>query len=426
MKKSVTLLTISLFIVMFIGCGEDDESSKAKRFNVMKNIDNKNYEAALRELNADCAGYNFEECSMLKGASYLGQAGYDAYEIGRELVKINGSDVDSNKIKEQKINKIIFRTLLNGKMILGVKEYKKAFTGEHDATNCNGQDYQNLTHREKDICIAINPILLQKITSNDDVKDEKATVDLGTLAQLTNVIKAAIPGVGTDGIVSVLSGGKLETGDLNKNNVPDELDATKCIINAINAKNAINDYTKSVQDKCVTENLGFKTTSSTLPSVVALNGINYGIFALSLGGGTDPKKFYRLVTRPQPSDITSQLPATTIPQPLTTVTTTDKNISSDGVDKTCDYFKDDNCYPQPKTKADGTVETFNSSVTDVLNDNATLSSIAVLSNKEETEKDKTEKDKIKDFKATVCEGSNCKDDNTITQEAFLNYLSKEK
>jgi len=30
---------------------------------------------------------------MLKGASYLGQAGYDAYEIGRELVKINGSDV---------------------------------------------------------------------------------------------------------------------------------------------------------------------------------------------------------------------------------------------------------------------------------------------------------------------------------------------
>jgi hypothetical protein len=419
MKKSVTLLTISLFIIMFIGCGVDDESSKAKRFEVMKNIDNKNYEAALRKLNADCAGYNFEECSMLKGASYLGQAGYDAYEIGRELVEIDGSGV-SSKIKEQKINKIIFRTLLNGKMIIGVKEYKKAFTGEHDATNCNGQDYQNLTQREKDICVAINPILLQKITSNDDVKDEKATVDLGTLAQLANVIKAAIPGVGTDGIVSVLSGGKLETGDLNKNKVPDELDATKCIINAIN------DNAKSVQGECVTENLGFKITSSALPSVVVLNNITYGIFALSLGESTDPKKFYRLVTRPQPLATAPQLPSTTIPQPFTTVTTTDKNISADGVTKTCDYFKDENCYPQPKTKADGTVETFNSSITDVLNDNATLSSIAVLSNKDKTEKDKTEKAKIDDFKANVCEGSNCKDDNTITQEAFLNYLSKEK
>ncbi|MEA3513768.1 MAG: hypothetical protein U9R37_09225, partial [Campylobacterota bacterium] len=178
LKKTIAVSLVAATL-LFTGCDEDTD--EANQYDAEYQIDKKNYSAALALLNDGCAGYGEVECNMLKGSAYMGMAGYDFISIGKDLVTIDGNDdkYPTDDDKTRALNEVVFDTLFDDNMKTGIEYYKMAFTGDNNATHCNGDDYDSLSTIEKDICLAINPILLQEIVGDEDTKTE-ATVDLET------------------------------------------------------------------------------------------------------------------------------------------------------------------------------------------------------------------------------------------------------
>ncbi|MEA3513767.1 MAG: hypothetical protein U9R37_09220, partial [Campylobacterota bacterium] len=272
-----------------------------------------------------------------------------------------------------------------------------------------GDDYDSLSTIEKDICLAINPILLQEIVGDEDTKTE-ATVDLETVLEFKDVMEAAIPGLTTSDMVQIISGGtsELDEKDLNNNEITDELDVTNCVVNAINSSDTI---AQSCSDFNVIDE-----------SNVTIDGNDYTRVILSITGIVDgnstTNQFYRLI----------QTGAVN-----TTITTTENNVTADGNITNCNYYIDlSTCYPEPKTNDDGDVTTFSDTVVDILNNDTLLSSMAVLS--DEGDATQTEEEKIDDFKEDICDGSSgtsttcdtVDGELVITQDAILDYMSETK
>lgn len=405
MKKTLSISLLALSLI-FTGCS-DENSDEANQYDAEYKIDKKDFSGALAILNDNCGGYEAQECAMLKGAAYLGMSGYDFISIGQDMVTIDGDGTLSPDEKTSEINNVIFKTLFDDNMKTGIEYYKSAFTGDHNATHCNGVDYDTLTTIEKDICLAINPILLQEIVGDDDTQKEQATVDLETIIAFKDVAEAAIPGLTTEELVNVISGGDLgDENDLNINGVPDELDATNCIVQAFNGSD--------LRTKC-----GDLSFHNILDTDATINGTTYRKVTMKLtNADLVTKDFYRLVTTGAVK---------------TTVTTTDNNITADGNITTCNYFDEDNCYPEPKKSENNETITLNDTVIDTLNNDTLLSSIAVLS-EDDNAPATDQATKVEDLKIDICneggtnlcEGSTADGNLTITQDAILDYMSETK
>jgi len=69
------------FAFIFLGSGCKTDSQESRRYEILQNIDNGNFNDALSDLN-DCNGFTNDECHLNRGMAYFGLAGYDIIQIG--------------------------------------------------------------------------------------------------------------------------------------------------------------------------------------------------------------------------------------------------------------------------------------------------------------------------------------------------------
>jgi hypothetical protein len=120
-----------------------------------------------------------------------------------------------------------------------------------------------------------------------------------------------------------------------------------------------------------------------------------------------------------------------------TVVSTGLFVGANGVVKDCNASSDADCYPQPTLNTDGSIKTFNSSMTDTINDDEVLGALATLSG--DDDETTTTDEKVADLRIDICDAGadpsvdpgNCTWDSTegklvIPEEAFLDYMSEDK
>jgi hypothetical protein len=119
-----------------------------------------------------------------------------------------------------------------------------------------------------------------------------------------------------------------------------------------------------------------------------------------------------------------------------TVVSTGLFVGANGVVKDCNASSDADCYPQPTLNTDGSIKTFNSSMTDTINDDEVLGALATLSG--DDDETTTTDEKVAEMRADICDADplnpsgdpgNCTWDGTklvIPQDAFLTYMSEDK
>jgi hypothetical protein len=419
------------FVLLLSGCGGtigDKDTDEAKKYEVAMALDSGDYDKAIEMLEADCAGYDYEECKLNLGAAYLGKAGMDIISLGTKLTIIDGNnttDVTETVLEQWKDTQtmtVLFDIILDDAVSRGAQVYKQLLPQGGD--ECNGNDYDSLTTNQKNACIAVNPILLQEILGDEDTKTDVA-VDIETISQFKDVLGAVIPGITTTDIVSVLDNSEVgDSDDVNNNDDVDSMEATDCAVKVFNAEQGpfADDY------NCIpTENTVSARYKGTVPfthdvySGVDIYEVDVNV-SNQLGLGGDDSNFTRLVTLASGSTTTY------------TSVTTNGYCGLDGV-TTC-AAGSTNCYPCPVVK-NGELQTLSGTVLNVLNNEDLLTSIAIMSDSDD---DKTSDQKIQEFKDTICysnydnEGTvlsvtnvyQCDANGDITQNALLDYMARDE
>jgi hypothetical protein len=186
-------LSLALATVMTTGCGSDKDSDEANKYETIKAIDDQDYDKAIANLKDGCAGYNQVECNMLLGSAYYAKAGWDLTTIGKELVKIDNNSSLDQDAKDKELTSVIYDKLFSENMKIGIDYYKKALSASgFDSSVCNPKDYDNTlkTIQQKDICLAINPILLKdKLNDDETSSDDNGSVSLEQIIQFKEVIE---------------------------------------------------------------------------------------------------------------------------------------------------------------------------------------------------------------------------------------------
>jgi hypothetical protein len=425
-------LPVSVSCVLLLsGCGGtigDKDTDEAKKYEVAMALDSADYDKAIELLEKDCAGYDYEECQLNLGSAYLGKAGMDIISLGKDLVKIDGNETDNPLLEQQyedwrdtQTMTVLFDIITDDAIAQGAKVYKRLL--DQNGSECNGVDYETLTTIQQNACIAVNPILLQEILSEDENKTDVA-VDIETISQFKDVLEAVIPDVTTADIVSIIDNSEVgDADDRNSNDDVDNMEATECAITAYNdnGNTAFSGYACLSPDTSVLaynlNQIGFTTTNDTI----------YGI-RVELASNTSYAdiNFTRLVKEITPTS------------GIYTTVTTSGYCTVDGA--TC-TAGDSGCYPCPVINEDNTSESLADTVEDVLNNETLLTSIALMSDSDE---DTNSTEKIVNFKEDICgdiynadgtinttalAASDCEDPENpgevlISQEALLNYMSK--
>lgn len=391
-KKSFLPASLAVSL-LFSGCGTfgDDSTDESKKYEVSSAIDAGEYDKAITMLEADCAGFTYEECQLNLGAAYLGKAGMDVVSLGRDLIIIDGNDSATDSQKEVQIMTTLFDIVFDSSMTAGTREYKKLLEN-NDSSVCNAADYVNLTSYQQQACIAINPILLQELMA-DETDTETMAVDMETIAQFKDVLNAVIPGITTSEIVTILNTDTSADSekDVNGNGDLDAMEATDCAMNA---------YTNTAFDNSCTSD---SSVSGTDLGTLGFSGINETIYGVDVAVVSstmyENANFTRLVT-----EIETGV--------YTTVTTegfckTDLTVCVEG---------DSGCYPCPVV-VDGELQTLGVAVADILNNDDLLTSIAIVSDSDTT---KTSDEKVADLKTEMCGSADC----TVTQDNLLDYMAR--
>lgn len=392
-KKSFLPASLAMSL-LFSGCGTfgDDSSDEAKKYEVSSAIDAGEYDKAITMLEADCAGFTYEECQLNLGAAYLGKAGMDVVSLGRELIKIDGNESTTDSQKEVQIMTTLFDIVFDDSMTAGTREYKKLLEN-NDSSVCNADDYVNLTSYQQQACIAINPILLQELMA-DEADTETLAVDMETIAQFKDVLNAVIPGITTAEIVTILNTDTSADSekDVNSNGDLDAMEATDCAMNAYS--------NNTFGNSCTSDSSVLGTDLGEL-SFSDINETIYGVDVVVESGTVtySDASFTRLVT-----ELDTGV--------YTTVTTegfckTDMTVCSEG---------DSGCYPCPVV-VDGELQTLGVAVTDILNNDDLLTSIAIVSDSDTT---KSSDEKVADLKTEMCGSADC----TVDQDDLLDYMAR--
>ena len=429
MKNNIVAISKSLIVpgvlsmgLLMTGCGGtfgDDGTDEAKQYEVAMAIDSGDYDKAIAMLEADCAGYAYEECQLNLGTAYLAKAGYDITTIGREMLSVDGNDLLTQDQKDRELTTIILSKMLDDSMAEGVDVLKNGLL-DGNTTQCTPQRYGAMTDIKKQGCLAVNPIMLKDLMSDEplDAADD-TVVSLEMIVAFADVAESLIPGMETEEFVAIVNGGDdLDPKyDVNGNTEVDSIEVTACIMDA---------YSTGVEDFTVCDSTNAPDKNITLTQLINDQVITgYGTFDIieaNVSGeatAQNDKIQIRLVSE---GVIDS------------TVTTTDKFVDADGnyVTTCVDPELGSTCFPEPKKDDSGTVETSAQTVVDVLNNDDLLSTIAETTGSEEG----TTAD---DLRIEIC-ASGYPDDNTtdlcadddldgdidINIDAFLDYASRDK
>lgn len=415
------ILPVSVsFVLLLSGCGGtigDKETDEAKQYEAQMALDQGDWNKAIAMLEKDCAGYNYSDCQLNLGSAYMGKAGMDIIYLGENLIKIDANSTTDAERDTQTMT-LLFDIIFNEAVAQGAAIYKNLLP--LSGAECNSVSYDLLTDTQKQACISVNPILLQELLADDDTaQNETLSVDIETIAEFKDVLGAVIPGITTSEIVSILDDSTPDaTKDINNNSDIDSMEATDCAIKAYN----VGGNTNFTDTNCIS---GEPSVSATDLGTIAFthadySGITiYGVDVNVSGAATSQAdaNFTRLVTETASAGIYTSV-------------TTSGYCGLDG-ETTCTAGSA-NCYPCPVVDEDGNLETLSGTVTDVLNNDALLTSIAIMSDSDET---KTSDEKVTDFKEEVCYADyptntvyvcepGTESDPVISQDALLEYMAR--
>jgi len=421
-KNSIklSLCVVAGLGILFSGCGDD--SSAAKKYNVEQWLDSGENQKVIDYL-GDCSSYSGDaktNCYLNVGAAYYGKAKFNLLDLADELLGIDDSLDDDAQSKE--FNKIIFSKLDDPALKTGIKYYSKVVDG--DDSVCNTKNYDSLKQKQKQACLAINPILYSDILDDDNENESENSVSIGDIIEFKDALQDAIPELKAEELVAIIDGDTLDdTQDINNNDKLDSVEATKYALNVV-ALSKVWDGNDSVSSDFN------RTVSYTNDALKDKNITLVKVDVEATESNTGKNEFYRLVEFGNDYNTT----LTTIPN----IVCGDDNKQLSSASLSDITSTSGNTYlPCVKIKEDGTVTSFNDSVVNVLNDDDLLSSIALSSNSEDDEK--TDDEKISEFKNDICDINGtasstnqglCEVDNsgkiTITQEAMIDYMSKDK
>lgn len=222
--RFLTFLMMFILFTLFSGCEIDTDESK--RYEVLKLLDDGEFESALAELGScDDGAFTEEECHLNRGMAYFGLAGYDITSIGEDLYGAYSDDNLSEDEQSRKIVSLVFDRFRGINMALGVQEYKKVlYMNSLLEVNCNSLNFKNLKTYSQQACIALNPVLLLEVI--DDKESDDYSVDLEDLLDIERSVRGIAPNISSDEMADVLNGDIENLSENSKN----ELDATQCVI----------------------------------------------------------------------------------------------------------------------------------------------------------------------------------------------------
>jgi hypothetical protein len=420
LKTLASVVLASSFILG--GCSEDKDAEK--RSEVSSLIDQGKFDSAIAKLQSDCAGFDFEACNLNLGAAFLGKTGFDIPGLGKELATL--ADLPSDE-QSTKLTEVIFDKLLSSGVKEGAQYYKlvipKKFDQDacsatdestyqalslEDKSNCHdvdtycqiGDAYEGMSPYAKQACLSINPILLKDKISGAETSS--GSVDIAKILEFKEVIDAAIPGVDTKEIVSILAnGGLLAESDRNENNNPDSLEATTC---------AVSSYSTGafVADSCS------DGANAVEVGIVTLKSNPFNVLHISVSGATGSNQYLKLMTE-----------ISTGSKLFTTANATENNITDDANgNSACTVdFNNIACYPEPELNEDDSISNFSDTVVNVVNSDAVLSSLAPVIDSSGD----TDNDALRTEMCTADDGSDlCNGTNEVNQDAILDYFSSRK
>jgi len=412
--KRILLSTCVATSLLFTGCGEDTDESKA--YDIELALDNGEYDKVITTLD-DCSTYIGDKklnCYLNLGAAYFGKASFDMISLSQEITSVDESL--SSDEKSKKFNEIIFNKLDNTNLETGIAWYKKLLTN-NNSNVCNAKDYKALNAYQKEACISLNPLLLSDLLNDQDTSsDSEVAVSLEQIIQFKNVMQDAVPELTSSDLVAIISKDKLDDAkDINNNGKLDSTEVTNYVIKVFNGK--------TWSDSSLTHS---DVNSNNLYTKSGLENTTY--VKVTVSGTSSTKDYYRVMQKIDGVDKNTSL--TIIP-----------NIACNPANETSSAYSANSIngttiLPCIKLKDDGNVTSLNDSVTNILNDDDLINSIALSSDSEDD--NKNDQTKIDDFQKKMCDinGSisssntgNCEySDNklVITQDAFINYLSEDK
>ncbi|RLA74289.1 MAG: hypothetical protein DRG11_05365 [Epsilonproteobacteria bacterium] len=418
--------TILLFALLLLtGCNNTKENKKD--YDTQAALDSGDFDKVINTL-GDCSqfgGHKQNNCYLDISAAYFGKAGFDVLSLAKEFTAIDDSLADDIKSKE--FNKIIFSKLDDENLKIGLT-YLNILVGD-DTSICNEKDYNTkLTKIQKQACLSINPMLISSLS--DDDKNAGAA-SLEDIIKFKDVIKDAVPELESEDIVSIIDGDNLEQSkDANNNDKLDSLEATnfalKVFANGNTTYKGSDGNVSSDFNRTITYAHTSLNTKTLKMTKIKIDGS---------GAGRTDNFFYRVV------DTT-----TYNPDYNTTLTTLSDVVCDRNNDKLPNNSLNDitdtsnnTVLPCIKLNEDGNATNLNDSVVNLLNDDDMLKTIALS---KDSESDDTDDEKVIKFKKEMCEIDNANaidDTNTgkcewdvanskliINQDAFIDYMNKDK
>ncbi len=411
-------ITIAMVLLLFNGCNNTDKNKE--KYDTQEALDNSDFDKVIATL-GDCSQYNGYEqsnCYLDISAAYFGKASFDILGLAREFTAIDDNLADDLKSKE--FNKIIFRKLDDENLQKGINFLKKLLVDE-DTSVCNEKDYnEKLTKIQKQACLSINPMLISAL--NDDDKTAGAA-SLEDIIKFKDVIKDAVPELESEDLVSIIDGDDLEPNkDANNNDKLDGLEATDYAIKVFASGEVWggDGDVNSEFNRTIAYTHASLNTKTLRIAKIKVNGA---------GAGRTSNYFYRVIdTTTYNPDYNTTL--TTLPDVVcgpNNIALSNNNLN-DITNTSANNF-----LPCIKLKENGEPTNLNESIVSTLNDDDMLKTMALS---KDSEGDETDDEKVADFKNDICNidagnpaPGDC--DNSggglvITQEAFLNYMNKNK
>ena len=418
MTKQIKMGILSIFSIALLFTACEKDSDEAKEYKIQLALDSGDNDKVI-ELLGDCSSFSGSaknDCFLNLGAAYFGKAKFDIISLSKEISKIDDSLSDDDQSKEFK--KIIFEKLDNKNLQKGINQYKNLLI-DNNSSVCNPKSYdENLTAIQKQACVSINPLLLSDIIDDDDNNKSKSTtsVSIEQIIQFKDVLQNAVPELKSSELIAIMDGDDNLSSDVdaNENNILDSIEATDYVLKIANGNLWNGDAGVSNSDMKTNVYINTK-----------LANVNY--YEITVSNATNTNVYHRLTQKIENSSTFTLL--TTIPE----LSCDDNNTQISG------DINGTTVLPCVKLKEDGNITSLNDSVVNILNNDSLLNSIALAS---ESEDDATsDENKIKDFKNDICdipEGTQASttnkglcevDDNgkiTITQDALIDYMSKDK
>ncbi len=454
-------LPVSFSVVLLLsGCGGtigDKDTDEAKQYELSQAIDAGEWDKAIAMLEEDCAGYDARACATNLSAAYLGKGGIDVISFAQVMLPIDANDsLSKDQKSEEKKNKLTemfdnayprygmrvmknyirennvyahisgASTLSSTGIDIEDEEANFALVGsENWKTICTSYNYEYIFTDSDDTlkaaCLIINPEMIVEI--ND--KNYKTTgKDMEEALGAFGLTRAALSPESSlkDLISSTLTVGTATTNDVNGNGKFDSMDVTGCVtasydgstsgIPACSEANVVMEKAKTVD---FTNGTDTTTLSVVFVNVSSIDSANYA-----------DRNFTRLA---------ENIPTTT------SYTVVSQQVNADSEPQYCeadftpcsaaDY--DNGCYPCPVVKSDGSVATFNDTVTDIFNDDSKLESLAVMLDEDTTATTSTEQ--VAALREKVCEDDSgnptglCTVDPTatggyiVTESALIDYFT---